>query len=1253
VNGTSGGNTTYGAISTGGLYQAPTTAPAAYIVTVSATSAVDSTKSGSFSVLIAGTIASVTQPITASAGGTISLPGGDSVTIPAGDLNGDSSVTLQLTSVAEQPTNTLFGGIGPSLLMSFSPAVGGVGAAARESQFRPNATSNATAAAATSDITFVLQSGQGLSATQLQNALGVLDVTDGTDNFFAIPSSYDASQNATTLQVDPSLVEPGGTLSIGLTLPLSNSVTQTGDAVLEPWNESTLSFTNLQSGSQFCPTGQRTLVLIHGMFSSPEGTFAPTQPVNNTDSWAANAESAYSTIIGIQYTWWDDINGSAQSIAKILNSLFDSNGSISPCNYQGTIDIEAHSEGTIVTLTSAQVGAGYLSESTVSKIRHVVLVAGPIDGTPVATNPLNAITFGLNLNPSNAIGAWMPAAIAEMIPAVNELQPGSSVIAAAQAGAKQNLTSTEIVVVGGDKPYLDHWWETIFTESALLGIPNDGIIPVSSALPSDSTLPNLVRLVGNDPSSGNYPYPDNHTHLVNDPNVMKDVLSALNGAGETSQVTLGISPQSPLVLVDQSIPFAANTTNILNPQIQWTFNSGTTDGTLSSSTGTSVQYLAPQTPGGPFPISATLPAIIQGSSLNPLSSSTSINVDNPVPTITAPLVPVSLPVGSASQTLTINGTGFVAASTVTFNGNSHQTTLKGASQLTISLTSSDLGTVGAYPVVVTNSAPGGGSATATFTVTPIVAISPSTVSVPASSLQSFTAAVSGGGPITWTVEEGTSGGTITSSGIYTAPSQTGTYHVIATSSANTSESATAIVDVVTGPTITTIHSFNHATEGAGPWSAPVWGADGDLYGVTELGGDLSCAYISSSPGCGTIYKSDTSGSNVTTLHSFVGTDGAYPYASLTAAAGGVYYGTTQYGGTNTSECWVGGTTTPAGCGSVFSYSATAGFRSLLSFGPFNSSLGVGPLAPLVQTNGTLYGETPVGGNTSCTGAVGTGPGSGCGSIFSVDSSNTPSALHTFSGSEGAYPRGGLLLRSDGYLYGTTEGGGTLTCSSYASLGCGTVFQMNLSGTFFKTLRAFKETDGADPRSPLILGSDGNMYGTTVFGGSTACSGGAQWQGCGTVFKIDAAGNFMSMHSFSGPDGAYPTAIMQASDGYFYGTTEGGGGASCTGQYGPGCGTVFRMDSAGNVTVLYSFTGQSDGSLPASGVVQGTDGNLYGTAVNGGVNDDGVIFRISNLTALISSASIESDFSSDQPAITPVLRDRPHVGPLGPPTLPRP
>jgi uncharacterized repeat protein (TIGR03803 family) len=1194
----------------------------------------DSSKSGSFSLLIAGTIASVSQPVVASTGGTISLPGGSSVTIPAGALNANSTVTLQLSSAAIQPTNALFSGVGTSLLMSFSPAVGGVASEARRSQ----ATSNATSS--TSDLTFVLQGGQGITATQLQNALGVLDVNDGTHNYFALPTTYNAAQNLASLQVDATTIEGGSTLQIGLTLPPSNSVEQSGNASLQQWDKNQLEFMTLAGNSSFCPTGPKTLVLIHGMRSSPQDTFSPSTPPNSSNSWSVYAESNYNTILAIKYTWWDDVNTSAQSVAKILNSLFDPNSGVSPCNYQGTVDIEAHSEGTIVALASAQSGSGYLTSGTEAKVSHIVLVAGPLDGTPMAINPLNYVTAVLNAVPGDAADIWMPASINLAFPFIKELQPYSSTVLNAQAAAKQNLTSTEVIAVGGDSGYLGWLGSWLDTYMFLNGAPNDGVIPVSSALPTDSSIPNLVRLVGNDPSTGDYPYPYNHTGLVDNPSVMPDILNALNGSGETSQVSLAITPSFAIVSPGQTVSFTATVANMLNPQLAWSVSGGTSPGTLASSTGTTVQYTAPSLPGGPFDISASVLAL-------PVSfppAQITVQIANPSPAISS-LAPPSVLAGANPQTLMINGSGFLTSSTVTFNGAAHQVSFVSSNQLAIGLTSSDLAMAGTYPVVVTNPGPGGGTATLNFAVVPLVTISPLSVSVPAGSVQTFTATSSGGGTATWSVDEGATGGSITSSGIYTAPTQTGTYHVVATSSASSSDDATAIVNVVAGPSINTLHPFNHTMEGATPWSAPAFGSDGNLYGTTESGGDLSCAYISSLSGCGTLYKSDTSGS-VTTLHSFTGQDGAYPVAQL-KVAGSTFYGTTAFGGLNTSECDVQGTSTPAGCGTVFDFNVSSGLTSILSFGPFNSPLGVGPDASLAQDgSGILYGATEVGGNTNCTGTLGGLAESGCGGIFSINASGTPAVLHTFSGSEGAYPTAGLLLLPNGYFYGTTAGGGALTCSSYAAPGCGTIFQMTSSGVI-KTLHSFTGQDGAHVWSPLILGSDGMMYGSTLFGGGTACSGGAQWQGCGTVFKIDTAGNFTPLHSFSGPDGAYPTALIQASDGYFYGTTEGGGDASCTGRYGPGCGTVFRMDTAGNVTVLYSFTGQSDGSWPESGVIQGADGNLYGTTAYGGTNDDGVIFRVSNLASLTSAVTGIVTRQDEGVPVTVTLVKRPHVALYGP------
>lgn len=612
------------------------------------------------------------------------------------------------------------------------------------------------------------------------------------------------------------------------------------------------------------------------------------------------------------------------------------------------------------------------------------------------------------------------------------------------------------------------------------------------------------------------------------------------------------------------------------------------------------------------------------------------------PTIQS-LSPSQVASGSPAFTLGVLGGNFVPGAVVNFGPTALMTTWETSGALSAFVPAALVTQAGTTPITVTNPGTGAGtSVPANFAVVSGVVISPLMVNVPTGSVQTFNAAASGGGPVTWTIQEGSSGGSITATGIYTAPSQTGTYHVVATNSANASDSATATVIVVADPSVTTLHSFNHTTEGAIPWAAPIFGSDGNLYGTTEAGGDLSCSYTSALAGCGTIYKSDTFG-NVTTLHSFDGKDGAYPTTSLAGSSGGVLYGTTTYGGLNTSDCLVGGTTTQAGCGTLFKLDPALTFGSLFSFGPFTSVLGVDPVVPLIQArNGSLYGGTFEGANTSsCSGMLGTTAASGCGGIFTVSSSGVPAQLHTFSGGEGAYPVGALLQAPDGNFYGTTAGGGSSTCTSYASPGCGTVYKMTSLGGV-TILHAFSGGDGATPMAKLILGADGSMYGTTLFGGSASCTGGAQWQGCGTVFKVDGAGNFTALHSFSGPDGAYPADLSQAADGYFYGTTESGGDTGCAGRYGPGCGTIFRMDPAGNVTVLYSFTGQSDGSWPESALVQGTDGNLYGTAAFGGMYDDGVLFRVSNLAVLTTATKAIEYREYRRPVITAPISRQPHL-----------
>jgi hypothetical protein len=379
-----------------------------------------------------------------------------------------------------------------------------------------------------------------------------------------------------------------------------------------------------------------------------------------------------------------------------------------------------------------------------------------------------------------------------------------------------NAPYAETIAVGGDyadlnivngNPVADaaSWTINWLAQKALQGQPNDGIVPVSSALPTDSSLPNLVRLVGNDPNAGDYPYPYNHTNLVDNSKVMPDILNALNGGGETAQVSLNITPRSATLAPGQAITLTANVANMLNPLLLWSVSGGTANGTLNQSTGTTVQYTAPQSPGGPFKVTATIPAIELSSSLG----ITVEQVSNPVPTITG-LNPSSLAAGATPQTLTINGTGFSTSSTVTFRGIAHAPAYVSATQLTISLTAADLATAGSYAVVVTNPAPGGGSSNvADFTVgtspTVTMAVSPSTDIIPTSGTLQFTVTITGTSDtaVDWSVN-GISGGnatvgTISSGGLYSAPPSVptqATITVTATSQAASTSSGSAMITIV-------------------------------------------------------------------------------------------------------------------------------------------------------------------------------------------------------------------------------------------------------------------------------------------------------------------------------------------------------------------------------------------------------------------------------------------------------------------------
>jgi uncharacterized repeat protein (TIGR03803 family) len=235
---------------------------------------------------------------------------------------------------------------------------------------------------------------------------------------------------------------------------------------------------------------------------------------------------------------------------------------------------------------------------------------------------------------------------------------------------------------------------------------------------------------------------------------------------------------------------------------------------------------------------------------------------------------------------------------------------------------------------------------------------------------------------------------------------------------------------------------------------------------------------------------------------------------------------------------------------------------------------------------------------------------------------TMTVLATFNETNGR-ALNALVLGSDGNLYGTTAGGGSGACTVAGYSGCGTVFQITQDGSL-TTLHNFNITDGAFPGSPfghtLTLGADGAVYGVTSLGGDpSACTGSPK--GCGTIFKITTDGTLTTLYEFlNDSDGGIPqNAPIQASDGNFYGTTSIEG-------------TVYQMTPDGQVTTLFHFPSYSNpaGSSPDGGLAQGSDGSLYGTTLTGNIfkittsGDLTTLYSFSDRSSLMSSLVPGSD-----------------------------
>ena len=423
-------------------------------------------------------------------------------------------------------------------------------------------------------------------------------------------------------------------------------------------------------------------------------------------------------------------------------------------------------------------------------------------------------------------------------------------------------------------------------------------------------------------------------------------------------------------------------------------------------------------------------------------------------------------------------------------------------------------------------------------------------------------------------------------------------------------SALAIVFVLTvvatqtaqAQTFKVLHAFTGGLDGGYSEAALTMDAAGNLYGTTFSGGyPGTCAFAE---GCGAVFMLTRRGSHwiLSPIYAFQGgNDGSHPFAKVIFGPDGNLYGTTLAGGIGPCT-WNSDT----GCGTVFKLTRPAAactaavcpWTETVLYRFASGSDGASPVSEVTfDPAGNVYGTTPTGGGTGCAGGL------GCGTVYKLTPSNggwTESIIYSFSrGDDGWSPEAGVIFDKTGNLYSTTVLGG----SGCSDPGCGVVYELTPSGSGWteNVLYAFRyASDGAFPLAPPTFDSLGNLYGTTSDYGPN---------GGGTVFELTpSAGGwtFTLLYSFvgtpgsqQGPDGPL---VMDAA-GSLYDTTK---------EEGTHWGAVFKLTPSGGgwtYTSLHVFDAGSDGGFPWGGIVFDANGDLYGTAATGGTYNNGVVWEI--------------------------------------------
>lgn len=515
VSGIANGNATVGTISAMGTgmasYQAPSSVPTPFTVSLRATSAADTSKSASISMIVAGTIASVSQSISAVSGGTITLPDGSSVTIAAGVLPADQLLQLsEVSYLPVQPPNTAITGVGPGLILGFANAVqfssATAGMVSRAIFPRTSASgneSNSTSSPAAAAIQFSVNTTNNSTAL-LNGSLPTANFVDatGVNIFTGLDGSYDSTLKVATGTAGFDLLTGFINDKIAqIQFSMTNDTNLDGYVTLIP---GPLNFGIDSQGNPAwvayvsCPVGN-TVVLVHGMGTSVQGgdkEKGATFPVATAQS--IKKDGNYDSVVGFDYDWTLGINTSGAQLAGFLSTL-------AGCSGITMLDIEAHSEGVPVSMSAILQNASSQSPAT---IKHLVSLGGPIMGTPVASDPRILQSILLGCPGTSRLGHQAAGDLASFLlnaPFVPDLRPSTSGDGSTLDQIRSKLSSSaqhntpQVIVVGGTAQVIDCLTGGTINMSwaaPLMGTTNfDGFIPLKSALAFDSVL-KVYPLVG-------------------------------------------------------------------------------------------------------------------------------------------------------------------------------------------------------------------------------------------------------------------------------------------------------------------------------------------------------------------------------------------------------------------------------------------------------------------------------------------------------------------------------------------------------------------------------------------------------------------------------------------------------------------------------------------------------------------------------------------------------------------------------------